>query len=223
MNLKLLDLFCGVGGAADGYCMAGFDHIVGVDYRSQPRYPYDFVKSDVFRFLKNTDISEFDAIHASPPCQKYSVLARTHKHIKHPDLIPETRAWLQLLGKPYVIENVEEAPLFKPKLICGTERGLQVDGYRLRRHRMFETNFDMVTPGCRCGGDRRPVIYVAGGGLMMGKTPYGKQKTASASAEQARRVMGIEWAYREELNEAVPPAYTYLIGTHLVSLLWWTR
>jgi DNA (cytosine-5)-methyltransferase 1 len=222
MRLKLLDLFCGVGGGADGYFMAGFDDIVGVDNRNQPRYPYDFVKSDVFRFLANTDLSSFDAIHASPPCQKYSVLARTHKHIKHDDLIPETRQWLMSLGKPYVIENVEGAPLFNPKTICGTERGLGINGYRLRRHRWFETNFDMVTPPCKCGGDKRPVIFVAGGGPTYATTGYGKQKTYCAKAEEARRVMGISWATRYEVAQAIPPAYTQLIGKHIITLLWGT-
>lgn len=219
MKLKLLDLFCGVGGGSDGYFMAGFDDIVGVDNRIQPRYPYDFIRADVFTFLRNVDISSFDAIHASPPCQKYSVLARTHKHIEHDDLIPETRYWLERSGKPYVIENVEGAPLFNPKLICGTERGLSVDGYRLRRHRWFETNFDMVTPKCKCPGDKRPIIYVAGGGPTYATNGWGKAKTHCANANQARKVMGIEWANRLEVAQAIPPAYTRLIGSHLICLL----
>lgn len=223
MKLRLLDLFCGVGGGADGYFMAGFDDIVGVDNRTQPRYPYDFVKSDVFEYLENTDLSSFDAIHASPPCQKYSALAPTYRHVEHPDHIPATRYWLMSTGKPYVIENVEGAPLMKPKLICGTERGLEVDGYRLRRHRLFETNFDMVTPGCKCGGDKRPIIYVAGGGTTTTLTGYGKAKTYRGTAEQSRRVMRIEWAYRDELSDAIPPEYTRLIGKHLITLLWWNH
>jgi DNA (cytosine-5)-methyltransferase 1 len=221
VNLRLLDLFCGVGGAADGYFLAGFDDVVGIDVKPQPRYPYDFIQANVWEFIKDVDLSSFDAIHASPPCQRYSVLARTHKHVRHPDLIPPTREWLVTTGKPYVIENVEGAPLFKPKLICGTERGLGVDGYRLRRHRWFETNFDMVTPLCRCGYDPRPVIYVAGGGPTDSLTRYGKEKTKRANADQARRVMDIDWAGRNELNEAIPPAYTFLIGRHLVALLYW--
>ena len=219
MKYKLLDLFCGVGGGADGYFVAGFDEIVGVDNRDQPRYPYDFVKSNVFYYLKNNDVSQFDAIHASPPCQFYSVLARTHKHIKHDDLIPETRHWLNRLGKPYVIENVEGAPLMKPKMICGTERGLGLETHRLRRHRWFETNFDMVTPLCRCRYDSRPVAYVAGGGPTYATTGYSKEKTWGATADQARELMGIDWATKDEVAQAIPPAYTRLIGSHLLCLI----
>ncbi|HEY1248618.1 MAG TPA: hypothetical protein VGE97_06505, partial [Nitrososphaera sp.] len=177
---------------------------------------------NVWDFIREVDISQFDAIHASPPCQAYSVLARTHKHIRHPDLLPPTRDFLQSTGKLYVIENVEGAPLLYPKTICGTERGLGVDGFRLRRHRWFETNFDMVTPKCLCGGDPRPVIYVAGGGPTYVPRPTGRSKTHCATIEQARKVMDIPWATRDEINEAVPPSYTRLIGRQLIALLWET-
>ena len=99
--LKLLDLYCGAGGAAMGYHLAGIDEIVGIDSQPQPRFPFDFIQDDAIKFLARHG-EEFDLIHASPPCQLYS---KTHRimHGNHPDLIERTRDILLEIGKPFII------------------------------------------------------------------------------------------------------------------------
>lgn len=145
--MKLLDLFCCAGGAAVGYHRAGFD-VVGVDIEPQPNYPFEFVRRDAIEALNDWDfIGRFDAFHASPPCQSYLNLGKVNEALgrdyEHPDLVAETRAHLRGLAKPYVIENVENAPLVDPVRLCGSSFGLP-----LRRHRLFESNVPLVVPPC---------------------------------------------------------------------------
>jgi DNA (cytosine-5)-methyltransferase 1 len=142
--VRLLDLFCGAGGAAMGYSRAGFDEIVGVDNRPMPRYPYTFVQADALEYLQEHG-HEFDAIHASPPCQAFCALSHMANAGKYPNLIPQTREALKATGLPYVIENVPGAPLINPVMLCGTMFGLETDcGAQLRRHRLFETNWLLI-------------------------------------------------------------------------------
>lgn len=221
---RLLDLFCGAGGAATGYHRAGFE-VVGVDYKRQPHYPYRFVRGDALEYLQNTDFldaHEIVAIHASPPCQHYSDLAyRNGNADAHPDLIGPVRELLEATGLPYVIENVEGAPLNNPALICGTELGLFHDGYRLRRHRLFETNWRLHVERCACRGAHLfPVLDVSGGGPSHAPRLDGAGgRTYKGTADQVRAIMGMPWATKAECNEAVPPAYTELIGYQLLAQL----
>ncbi len=219
---RLLDLFCGAGGAAMGYHRAGFD-VVGIDVKPQPHYPFPFVQADALDFMREQGSSGwgfdgFDAIHASPPCQRYSDLAHRNGNAhEHPDLIGPVRELLEVTGLPYVIENVEGAPLEDPVTICGTALGLGVDGYRLRRHRLFESNLRIQGSPCCCDDDR-PVIDVSGGGPTFKIRADGKGgRTYKGTADQARAAMGIDWMTKAELNEAIPPAYTELIGAQLLS------
>ena len=99
--MRLLDLFCGAGGAAVGYHRAGFTEIVGVDHRPQPRYPFEFVQADAMTY----PLEGFDAIHASSPCHAY-IQRNKNLVTKHPKLIAPTRARLRDWGGVYVIENV---------------------------------------------------------------------------------------------------------------------
>ena len=147
MSFRLLDLFSGAGGGAKGYHQAGFE-VTGIDCRPQPRYPYAFVQADALAYLAAYG-HEYDAIHASPPCQKYCALRHLSKK-DHPDLIPQTRELLHRIGRPFVIENVPGAPLVSPMTLCGTMFGLRTDcGAELRRHRLFETNWPLMC-GLKC-------------------------------------------------------------------------
>lgn len=224
---RILDLFCGAGGAAMGYHRAGFD-VVGVDIRPQPHYPFEFHQADALDVLdcetqsgREWNWRRFDAIHASPPCQRYSTATkRNGTQGDHPDLIAETRLLLRATALPYVIENVVGAPLINPVLVCGTRLGLAAGGYRLRRHRIFETNWP-IWPlaagfGCGCHGDVRPVLDVTGGDpTKKARADDGGGRPHKDTADEARRIMGIDWMTKAELNEAIPPAYTELIGAQL--------
>ena len=215
----LLDLFCGVGGAAMGYALAGFN-IIGVDNKYQPNYPFPRITADAIDVLRTLNPDKIDAIHASPPCQRYSDATGTgQSDPAYPDLIPPTRTLLRKTGLPYVIENVRGAPLHNKTFICGTRLGLRAKAdngqvYRLRRHRYFETNWALITPGCNCKKQSHiPVMDVTGGGSR--STRNGR--TYRGGADDRRRIMRIPWATnREELAEAIPPAYTELIGRQLL-------
>jgi DNA (cytosine-5)-methyltransferase 1 len=214
-EFRVLDLFCGAGGMGMGYRLAGAE-VVGVDKVDQPRYPFAFIRGDWREVLDAPwfDVQAFDLIHASPPCQHYSDLAKRNGNASaHPDLIGSVREALATTGLPYAIENVEGAPLRDPVLVCGTERQLEVDGYRLRRHRLFETNWPLELRGCGCAGDSRPIIDVSGGGPTHAPRRDGKGgRTYKGTAVQASAAMGIGWMTKAELNEAIPPAYAKLIA-----------
>lgn len=210
----LLDLFCGAGGCAKGYQRAGFE-VIGVDVKAQPRYCGDrFIQADAlgfmegllyFGFAHNLRLEFFDAIHASPPCQAYSVVTRDKSG--HPDLVAAVRELLIATGLPYVIENVPGAPLIDPVTICGSSLGL-----RVRRHRLFETNWPLMAPPCMHAAQGQPV-GVYGEGSSKGQK---RGKKASTEAE-VLEVMGMPWADRKTATQAIPPAYTELIGGQLLA------
>lgn len=210
MKPRILDLFCGAGGCAVGYHRAGFD-VVGIDIKPQPNYPYEFIQGDALEYVEAHG-GEFDAIHASPPCQAYTRLRhRTGK--EYVDMVAMTRRYLRAYGAPYVIENVPGAPLENPVTLCGSSFGLGADCadgvYRqLRRHRLFETSFPVMAPPCNHQG--QPVgVYGTGGGGHMTRGYKG-------TPEEYREAMGIDWATRAEIAQAIPPAYTEHIGGYLM-------
>ena len=210
---RLLDLFCCAGGAGMGYSEAGFE-VVGVDISPQPRNPLPFIQADVFS-LDPKFIALFDAIHASPPCQSYSDLAKRNKNADEwPRLIDPIRKLLKKSGLPYVIENVEGAPLRNPVVLCGT----MFPGLRVLRHRLFEANFPIVAPP----HGKHPKVHT----FDKRKSHFGKtddmrdfvQVTGGGNCTiaAAKDAMGINWMSKNELNEAIPPAYTKLIGKDLL-------
>lgn len=226
MRPRLLDLCCGAGGAATGYHRAGFD-VVGVDIRPQPNYPFEFFRMDALEFLRCGIIGfdfTFDAIHASPPCQLWTAYKRTGNVGDYPDLIAPTRELLWDTGLPWVIENLEGAPLRTPMMVCGTMFDPPME---IQRHRHFESDWPMDDPQWPCrhllnGPDRYP------GGRS-------KQRTGSSQGRVRRTIeigswdipldvqkcaMGVDWDVTlEELSEMVPPAYTELIGHQLMQHL----
>lgn len=228
-RVRLLDLFCGAGGAAMGYHQAGFE-VVGVDVRPQPRYPFQFIQADVLT-LDPAFVASFDAIHASPPCQAHSALKSMHNAKVHPDLVEPTRALLIASGKPWAMENVVGAPLLAPITLCGTMFGLGVDDADLLRHRLFEMSEPpLFVPQCRHGA--RSTIGVYGGHARNRKRTIGVYGTgardsgrkfdkgiADFTVVQAREAMGIDWMTLAELCQAIPPAYTRFIGEYIMTLI----
>lgn len=220
---SLLDLFCGAGGAAMGYHRAGFDEIVGVDIKPQLRYPFTFVQDDALEYLAAHG-REFDAIHASPPCQAYSTLKVMKNGREHPDLIAPVRELLDAAGRPYVIENVFGAPLKARLMICGS----MFDLPSLRRHRYFEMNWHLseLTPACQHGPITVGIYGAKVRNAAREKRHYAQDKatrSAPIGVVLPHRVgfdaMGIDWMTLDELSEAIPPAYTEFIGRQLLAAL----
>jgi DNA (cytosine-5)-methyltransferase 1 len=229
MKPKLLDLFCGAGGAAMGYHRAGFE-VVGVDIKPQPRYPFEFHQGDAMSW----PLEGFDAIHASPPCQGESILRNLPwlKDRDYPMLIIPTRERLLTYGIPYVIENVFNARR-SPHKPSGMQAGYlcgQMFGLPLYRHRLFETSFFWLQPG---HPQHRVVI---GQGRMLNdrrkgtlnnvsaKGAWGNQPIVTVGGGQflkaaGERALGINWMNRNELKDAIPPAYTEYIGKLLLEAL----
>lgn len=200
---RLLDLFCCEGGAGTGYYMAGFD-VVGVDVAKQPRYPFPFFQADALAFVEEFGI-HFDAIHASPPCQAFTKAHKLQGN-EHPDLITPLRPILQRLGKPYVIENVEGAPLHAPVTLCGASFGL-----RTYRHRLFETNWTLPEPVHQ--PHHAPLT-------KMGRPPVDGEFMHIvghfSGVPEGQKAMGMPWGTQGGLREAIPPAYTLYIGGYLM-------
>lgn len=218
---KLLDMYCGAGGAAMGYYRAGFE-IVGIDINPQPNYPFEFYQADALEF----PLDGFDAYHASPPCQAYSWSTVRWRNTgkEYVDLIDRTRDRLPD-DKPYIIENVIGAKLINPIMLCGEMFNLKV-----LRHRLFESNVLLLAPkhithklrvwdgtaqgvwnggkpGCFGDEEKRKYFYtVAGHG---GKSP-------SYRLNAWQKAMGIDWMDKYELTQAIPPAYTEYIGRLLI-------
>ncbi len=216
-------MFCKAGGAAKGYQQAGF-YVVGVDITNQPNYcGNEFIQADAIQFLKTTDLSRFDVIHASPPCQahtKAQQLAKARnngKYPEHPDLISQTRDLLIKSGKPYIIENVPGAPLINPVKLSGT----QFKYLYTQRQRLFESNIPLhepeqapikkKTPPAGWGVGEDGFISICGSGGVNGMNA--KQITLYWGFALG----GIDWMTRAELAEAIPPAYTEFIGKQIIT------
>lgn len=225
MRPRLLDLFCCAGGAAMGYERAGFD-VLGVDIVRQPNFPFEFHRQDAMAVLELlcADVSRFgpvDAIHASPPCQRYSPLAARHPEREYPDLVGPVRRLLRKVGLPYVIENVPGAPLHRAVGLCGSMFGLGAGGRYLKRHRLFECSFPASAPsGCRHRGEAIGV-YGSGGAWQAQVSAIDMEPRGGyqGTIEERREAMQIDWMTRDELAEAIPPAYTEHIGIHLRNAL----
>lgn len=206
MSLVALDLFCCAGGAAEGLNRAGYQ-VVGVDIEPQPNYPFAFIQADA----TTLSFSRFDFVWASPPCQRFSDLAKRNRNAEEwPDLIDPIRGKLRESRCLYAIENVEGAPLEPTVTLCGT----MFRGLRVLRHRIFETNFPILQPG----HGKHPKVHT----FDKRKSHFGKtdemvdfvQVTGggNCTVAAARDAMGIDWMTKEEINEAIPPAFAEYIG-----------
>ncbi|HJT92944.1 MAG TPA: DNA methylase [Mycobacterium sp.] len=210
----LLDLYCGAGGAARGYSQAGWD-VIGVDNQPQPNYPFVMIQGDAVEYLRNllkwlaVRSSPFAAVHASPPCQRWSKMSACRPRLRdeYPDLIGPTRELLERTGLPYVIENVPGAPLRDPAVLCATMFGRE----ELFRHRLFETNWPLIVP------EHLPHL------LPSSRAGHWRPGTAMsisghiAPVAKARELMAIDWTTRDELAEAIPPYYSEFVGLQLLA------
>jgi DNA (cytosine-5)-methyltransferase 1 len=230
---RLLDLFSGAGGCARGYQQAGF-YVIGVDLKDQPRYAGDeFYQADalaVLDFLLEGNewqgyvLADFAAIHASPPCQAYSILrhAAEMKGRDKVDLVAPTREALQASDLPYVIENVPGAPLAHSIELCGSMFELGAGDRQLRRHRLFECSFPIMQPSCQHVGEAIGVYgggptgrYTFGNGAK--KDYYNRRGGYQGTVAEKYEAMGINWMNGAEVNQAIPPAYTEHIGGYLMA------
>lgn len=206
---KLLDLYCGGGGAGYGYERAGFD-VTGVDNAPQPKHQGRFIQADAIEYLK-LNHHRFDAIHASPPCQAYSLASMQFRAAgkEYLDLIESTRSALIETGLPFVIENVPGSPLIDPIELCGLMFGL-----RTYRHRLFESNVKLTAPV-------HPV-HVARNARMGRKPKDGEfiQYVGHFSGvKQVQEMTGLYWLGQKELAQSIPPQYTEYIGRQILELL----
>lgn len=212
MRFRCADLFCGAGGAAMGLSRAGFAHIEGWDILTGLHYPFERRIGDALE----ADLSRFDFVWASPPCQKHSGLAhRTGKDYEC--YIDRTREKLEKWGGPYVIENVDGAPLKTPIMLCGSMFSLNV-----RRHRLFESNLPIFV-NMQCRHDKFPApIDVTGTGSRR-KVPRtdgkGGDSRKPRNLAEAQSVMEMPWASRKEISQAIPPAYSEYIGRQIIRYL----
>lgn len=213
---RLLDLFCCAGGAAKGYAEAGFD-VLGVDIDPQPNFPFGFLQGDALN-LDVEFLAGFDAIHASPPCQSYSDLAKRNGNgDEWPRLVEPVREMLEKTGKPYVIENVEGAPLINATVLCGT----MFPELRVIRHRLFEANFPLTAPD-HIPHKEHPLVHTHDKRKNhFGKTDEWKDYVqvtggGNCTIAAAYDAMGIDWMTKKEINESIPPAYKRYVGRQLM-------
>lgn len=206
---RALDLFCCAGGAGTGLAQAGFE-VVGVDIADQPDYPFEFHQGDALTY----PTAGFDFIWASPPCQAYTGMQRLNTRSPkrdHPKLIEPVRQLLQRSGALYTMENVPGAPLIDPVVLCGSMFGLKV-----RRHRLFEANFPILAPKCQHPKESPIAVYGD-----HPQTPGDKtmRVNRARTLAEGREAMGIDWMDWRHLTQAIPPAYSELIGKAAIAAL----
>ncbi len=179
-----------------GLSRAGFE-VVGFDIEPQPNYPFKFHQADAL----TVDLSDFDAVWASPPCQRYSRMTPNKRKLLHWDSIPPTRIFLEASGKPYVIENVPCSPLKVCLVLSGP-----MFGARLLRERWFESNVALSQP------PKHPRL---GNPLHFGGN---SKRRKVASKQELAEDMDIDWMTRAEMGQAIPPAYAEYIGRELLEV-----
>lgn len=202
--LRILDLFCGEGGASMGYFKAASKYlpasnvqIIGVDKRRKVRYPFGFIHADVLT-LDYDFLLSFDFIHASPPCQPYSQLSHLAKTDMDKTVLPRTLLMLEAAGKPYVVENNPLAPIRADIQLDGSMFGLA-----LKRRRIFQTNLRSASYPCETSfRENSGVVTVAGN---------------MSTLEAASKAMAINWMSKQGINQAIPPVYTEWIFLQVLS------
>lgn len=244
---KLLDLFCCEGGASEGYSRAGFD-VYGIDLfgdYSRKRYPFPASQGDALialTILNNHGavmfspptwgqaevlyLDDFDAIAASPPCQRYSI-TNAARQADYPDLIGPVRELLRATGKPYVIENVVGAPLIDPLMLCWSmfnAAGSVLDDddtpLRMERHRLFESNMSLGSPG-HCNHPKDVQVAGSYGGARRDKweAKHVRKGGYVPSIPVQQKLLGIDWMTQKGMHQSIPPDYTHYIGAQILARL----
>lgn len=218
MKPRVLDLYCGAGGAAMGYHRAGLDVVLGVDIEPQPDYPFPFMQADALEVMADLPGS-YDLIHASPPCQAYSTMGNRYPRMQ-PALIAETRGLLESAGARFVIENVAGAvrQLMEPKIRLTGE----MFGLRVHRPRWFELGgWMMLQPPVPAAQADAVAVYGKPDGRRLCSRADGSTLSAWGSVEEGAAAMGMDWT-RDALGvrEAIPPAYTEFIGRQFLEGVW---
>lgn len=222
--MKLLDLFCCEGGAAKGYQQAGFE-VTGIDLhpRFAKRYPGTFIQADALEYVKEHG-HEYDVIHASPPCQRYSITNAARRH-DYPDLVADTRTALEATGKPWVIENVVGAPLNDPITLCwtmfhqpGSVHDTDGEPLQMFRHRLFESNIPIAPPST-CNHDKTMQVAGSYGGARRNKWEARHvRKGGYVPAKNVQeQLLGIDWMTQHGLYQSLPPSYTEWVGSFLAT------
>jgi len=206
---KLLDLYCCAGGAGYGYEQAGFD-VTGVDITEQPRHKGKFIKSDAIEYLK-ANYKKYDAVHASPPCQEYSMSSLQFRVAgkKYDDLISVTRDALIKTGLPYIIENVPGSPLINPITLCGLMFGMKT-----YRHRLFESNIYLKSPK-----HDKHIHANAKMGRKVKDDEFIQYVGHFSGVKLVQEMTGLYWLGQKELAQSIPPQYTKYLGEQLINFL----
>lgn len=217
---RLLDLFCGAGGAGTGYHLSGFE-VVGVDIAPQPNYPFEFHRGDAMAF----PLDGFHAVHASPPCHDHSTVTGRDRKARGSKgtgwMLAAVIDWLGVSGLPWVVENVATAQFpggGDPVRLCGSSFGLD-----LRRHRLFASNVKLIVPPCDHSWQTPRFRSLDGRMVAAGRlaSVVGVHGNCNYAGEFALRcaAMGIDWMTNAELTQAIPPVYTEFIGRQLLDNL----
>ncbi len=217
-RLRIADLFCGAGGAAKGLHDAGFE-VVGFDINPQKNYPFEFHQADAL----TVDLRKFNAVWASPPCQHYTQaltnsggfnqngIRKTKED--YPDLLGDVKSLFQAIEVPWIIENVVGAPFDWGVVLCGQSFGLPI-----YRHRVFQSSHLVFAPGHIKHTKRiqdGTIVPVYNGKWMTNGSAFPVPREVR-TRQAWRTAMGIDWMTKQELTQAIPPAYSAFLGKQLI-------
>ena len=214
--MKILDMYCGGGGASYGIHQAGHE-VEGVDINCDlaKEYPFRMYCTDAIIYLM-AHYNEYDAFHASPPCQHYSQATKQWINLgnEYPDLVGITRTALESTNKPFVIENVVGAPIRKDLLLCGQMFDDGSQEFVVRKHRLFEIHgfevpkLEHIKHIGTVGDGRVISVFGHGGGV--------RYQHATSDLNAWREAMGVPWMKkRKSIAESIPPNYTRYIFSFL--------
>jgi len=212
LSPRCADLFCCAGGAGMGIHRAGFD-VEGWDVKQNLSYPFKRHIGDALE----ADLSGFDFVWASPPCQAHSALRHCRREKKQYEcFIARTREKLKAWGGLYIIENVPGAPLENPVMLCGSSFGL-----RVRRHRIFESNVKLSVLPCDHKTQGQPMDVSGTGGQRVNrrKDDHGGACCKPRNIQEAQAAIGIDWMCRKEIAQAIPPAFAEYLARQIMRVL----